>query len=219
MFLNTNPIQGYVHSIHIPLNYDYYENKLLENNKLMKNQTFSVCVNKNLNLRIVRFNGNVSDLWESTTYEILKIEDTEIFTMDFVNVSYTIDKMTRGIEKYGIDYKKYQNYQNLAKGCWTSQDGGILYIGCQDVLKDSPKVLSKNERVLNLNIANTFEPRDFNEMDYFSNLEKMEVKTNSFIMFQILLDSPTYFTLLDINAFVRKYAPMIQTQQINRIMV
>ena len=226
IFLDVNPIQGYVHSMHIPLNYTYYEtlcDKLLENNNLMKNQMFSVCANQT-SLRIVRFNGNVDYLEESTVYETLNIEATNIFTLDFNNVSYTIDKMNRCFQKYDINEKSYsnQNYQNVARGYWTPQDRGFLYVGCQDVWKDSTKILSKNDRLL-VPIKDNRVPakknRNYTENVYFDKLEKMEVETNPFIMFQISLSSSAYFTLPDINSFVRKYAPMLGTQQINNILV
>ena len=223
IFLNTNPLQGYAHSIHIPLNYTHYEtlcNELFEDNKLMENQMFSVCVNKSCtSLRIVRFDGNATNLQESTVYETLKIEATHIFTLDFSNVAYTIDKIKRYIEKYHIQEESYssQNYQNLARGYWTLHDGGILYVGCQQVLKDFTKILSKNERMVNNTEdhlpATKF--REYGEMEYFAKLNKMEVETNPFVMFQIPLNSAVYFTLQDINLFVRKYAPMLGTQQDN----
>ena len=227
IFLNTNPLHGYVHSIHIPLTYSYYEtlcNELFEDNQFMENQMFSVCASKSRkSIRIVRFDGNVSTLQESTIYENLNIDDTHIFTLDFNNVSYSIDKMNRYIEKYHITEESYakQNYQNLARGYWTSRDGGILYVGCQQVSKDFTKILSKNERMVK-NIAAYLpatEFREYGEIDYFDKLDNMEMEINPFVMFQISLNSPVYFTLRDINLFVRKYAPMLETQQDNSILV
>ena len=228
IFLDNNPIQGYVHSIKIPLDYRYYEyllNNLMENNKLMENQRFSIAVNKPCtNIRTVRFDGNASDLQESTVYENFKIEDTSmVFTLDFCNVSYTIDKVNRSLEKYNIKKESFSNtdYQNLAAGQWMSQDGGFLYVGCQQVLKDFTKILSKNERLINGTDAHipAKKFRQYTDMEYIEKLSKREVETCPFLMFQIALKSSNYFTIQDINSFVKKYSPAMETQQLNNIFV
>ena len=224
IYVNNNPINGYVHSIYIPLEYMQYEyilNKLSENNKLMCYQRFSIYVNKPCtNIRTIRFDGNASDLQESTVYENFNIESSTIFTLDFSNVSYTIDKVKRSIEKYNIK-GDMNDYQNLAGGYWISQNSGHLYIGCQQVLKDFTKILSKNERLINGTDhyipANSF--RNYTDMEYLSKLYNKEVETKPFIMFQISLESSNYFTNQDIMYFVKHYCPNVDVEKLNNILV
>ena len=139
-YVNNNPIEGYVHSLHIPLDYFEYEyilKDLSESNILMNYQRFCVYVNKLCtNIRTIRFDGTVPNLSESVLYENFNIEPPSIiYTLDFNDVSYTIDKVKRSIEQYNIQKESSSNvdYQNLAQGYWLSQNGGYLYVGCQQV--------------------------------------------------------------------------------------
>lgn len=227
-YVNNNPIQGYLHSLNIPLDYFQYEyifNHLTESNNLMINQKFNVYVNKSCtNIRTIRFDGNASDLQKSVVYENFTIEPTSvIYTLDFNDVSYTIDKIKRSIEQYNIRKESFSNtnYQHLAGGYWLSQNGGYLYVGCQQVLKDFTKILSKNERLINDTEyyipAKAF--RTYTDMDYINKLCNKEVETKHFLMFQIAVESSSYFSSQDILSFVRKYCPKMELQQTTNILV
>ena len=227
-YVNNNPIHGYVHSLNIPLDYFQYEyilNDLTESNNLMINQKFCVYVNKpSTNIKTIRFDGNASDLQKSVVYENFNIEPTSIiYTLDFNDVSYTIDKVKRSIEQYNIRKESFSNanYQNLAGGYWLSQNGGYLYVGCQQVLKDFTKILSKNERLINGTeyYIPAKEFRTYTDMEYLDKICNKEVETKPFLMFQIAVESSIYFSNQDILSFVRQYCPKMELKQTNNILV
>lgn len=215
------PLQGYAHSIYYPLECEAYAR--LRNGCFSDagNRQFVVYRDGTNKLHFSRFDGSTDTKFNKNkitqAYEHFTIHDTKVFTMDYNDLIYSIDKIDRYTEQDDLEYEIFKHSVLVSRGQWSSRDNGILYLGCHYIqpsfrfplstylrkklnIYNESRIIANKDQFESINVhenLNNFDDITADERDrkILSYFEKTEV-----IYFIMLLVNHSYKTLYNTEA-------------------